>query len=61
MARRQINFDNRLEERVKSYCDENGLTFTTFTHMAILHYLEHLKLSNDLEGIFKSFMRRKGF
>lgn len=59
MARRQINFDDRLEERVKSYCDENGLTFTTFAHMAISHYLEHLKLSSDLESIFKSFISEK--
>lgn len=59
VARRQINFDDRLEERVKSYCDENGLTFTTFAHMAISHYLEHLKLSNDLESIFKSFVSEK--
>lgn len=59
MARRQIIFDDRLEERVKNYCDKNGLTFTTFAHMAISHYLEHLSLSKDLESIFKSFITDK--
>lgn len=56
MARRQMILDDKLEERVKSYCDENGLTFTTFAHMALAHYLEHIKLSKSLSEVMKDYL-----
>lgn len=56
MARRHINFDDRLEERVKSYCDKNGLTFTTFAHMALEHYLNHIELSKDISSLMKDYL-----
>lgn len=48
--------DDKLEQRVKKYCDKNGLTFTTFTHMALAHYLEHIKLSKSLSEVMKDYV-----
>lgn len=50
--------DDKLEERVKSYCDKNGITFTTFTHMALDHYLNHIELSKSITSIMKGYLRK---
>ena len=59
MARVNLNVSDELQMRVKEYCGLNDMSVTTFYHMAVAHYLEHLRLSKDMENIFKSFLGEK--
>lgn len=58
MARRNMILDDKLEERVKKYCEQNGITFTTFTHMALDHYLNHIELSKSITSVFKDYLTK---
>lgn len=59
MARLNINMSDDLQLRVKDYCDLNDISLTTFYHMAVSHYLEHLKLQSNLENIFTTFIAER--
>lgn len=59
MARLNINMSDDLQVRVKEYCELNDISLTTFYHMAVSHYLGHLKLQSNLENIFTTFITEK--
>ena len=59
MARLNLNMSDDLQVKVKEYCELNDISLTTFYHMAVSHYLEHLRLQSNLENIFTSFISEK--
>lgn len=59
MARLNINVSDDLQRKVKEYCDLNDISLTTFYHMAVSHYLEHLRLQSNLENIFTTFITER--
>lgn len=56
MARLHMNISDDLQNTIDEYCKRNNMTRTTFYHIALSHYLEHLKLSSEFENIFKKHL-----
>ena len=59
MARLNLNMGDDLQRKVKEYCELNDMSLTTFYHMAVSHYLEHLRLQSNLENIFTTFISER--
>ena len=56
MARLNLNVSDDLQRKVKEYCGANDISVTTFYHMAVSHYLDHLKMTSDFTDLFKEIM-----
>lgn len=59
MARLNVNVSDDLQRRIDNYCELNDMTRTTFIHVALEHYMQHLKLQSNLENIFTTFINEK--
>ena len=59
MAKLSLNLSDDLQRRIDKYCGLNDMTRTTFIHVALEHYLQHLKLQSNLENIFTTFITEK--
>lgn len=56
VARLNLNVSDDLQRKVKEYCELNDITVTTFYHMAVAHYLNHLQMTSDFTDLFKGIM-----
>lgn len=54
-----INISEPLNQEMRDYIEKNGLTITTFLHLAITKYLENQKEVKKIKNMFTELLNEQ--
>lgn len=57
MARININLSDVLNERLRTYANEKGITLTSIIEHALISYFYDLELKEKMEGLLTDFLK----
>ena len=57
MARININLSDVLNERLRTYANEKGITLTSIIEHALIAYFYDLELKEKMEGLLTGFLK----
>ncbi len=57
MARININLSDVLNERLRTYANEKGITLTSIIEHALIAYFYDLELKEKMEGLLTAFFK----